>query len=121
MMNDSNRRDFLKASGLLTGGAFLTSLPFGAQAGGYHHSVDDTIKIALIGCGGRGSGAAAQALNTKHNLKIVAMADAFRDRLDDAYKNLVGVRMLLKSLMCLKSVNLLALMLTNRQLPLPMW
>lgn len=88
MMNESNRREFLKASGLLTGSALLTSLPFGLQAGGFHHSVDDTIKVALIGCGGRGSGAAAQALNTKQNVKLVAMADAFRDRLDEAYSNL---------------------------------
>ena len=87
MTNESNqdRREFLKASGLLTGGALLGSLPFGAQAAnqparGYHFSVNDTIKVALIGCGGRGTGAAQQALSTKQNVKIVAMADAFRDR-----------------------------------------
>ncbi|WP_345268241.1 Gfo/Idh/MocA family oxidoreductase [Nibrella viscosa] len=90
MTNDTNRRDFLKASGLLTGGALLSSLPFGASAGGFHNSMDDTIKVALIGCGGRGKGAAQQALNTKQNVKIVALADAFRDRLDDAYKVLTS-------------------------------
>jgi predicted dehydrogenase len=46
------------------------------------------IKVALIGCGGRGTGAAMQALLTKQNVKLVAMADAFRDRLDDCYKTL---------------------------------
>lgn len=93
MANQSNqaRREFLKTSGLLTGGAMLSTvpgiiLPFGAQAAGYHMSANDTIKVALIGCGGRGKGAALQALNTKQNIKIVALADAFRDRLDDAYK-----------------------------------
>lgn len=93
MTTESNqaRRDFLKASGLLTGSALLGSLPFQTKAAGnpgFHFSVNDTIKVALIGCGGRGTGAAQQALNTKQNVKIVALADAFRDRLDDAYKAL---------------------------------
>lgn len=95
MKNESNqdRRGFLKASGLLTGGALLSSLPgvampFGSPAAGYHFSANDTIKVALIGCGGRGTGAAQQALSTKQNVKIVALADAYRDRLDDAYKAL---------------------------------
>ncbi|QMW01961.1 Gfo/Idh/MocA family protein [Spirosoma foliorum] len=95
MSQESNqdRREFLKASGLLAGGAMLGSLPFSAQAANrtaprFHFSVNDTIKVALIGCGGRGTGAAQQALNTKQNIKIVALADAFRDRLDDAYKAL---------------------------------
>lgn len=57
---------------------------------GYFHSVDDTIKVAVIGCGGRGTGAAMQALSTKQNVKLVAMADAFRDRLDNAYKALTN-------------------------------
>jgi predicted dehydrogenase len=42
----------------------------------------------MIGCGGRGTGAAMQALSTKQNVKLVAMADAFRDRLDQSYKAL---------------------------------
>ena len=48
----------------------------------------DTVKIALVGCGGRGSGAAAQALSTEGNVKLVAMADAFADRLNGSYNNL---------------------------------
>ena len=44
----------------------------------------DVIKIALIGCGGRGTGAAVQALSTKQNVQLVAMGDAFRDRLDSS-------------------------------------
>ncbi len=83
---EATRRDFLKTSGLLTGGAILSSLPFGQSAYGYHTSADDTIRVALIGCGGRGRGAAQQALSTKQNVKIVAMADAFRDQLDESYK-----------------------------------
>lgn len=85
---ESGRREFLKASGLLTGGALLSSLPFSSKAAGYYFTAADTIKVALIGCGGRGTGAAQQALNTKQNVKIVALADAYRDRLDNAYKAL---------------------------------
>jgi myo-inositol 2-dehydrogenase/D-chiro-inositol 1-dehydrogenase len=76
------RRDFLKAGALLTGGLLLNQFAFAAG----HSSVDDTIKIALIGCGDRGTGAAFQALSTKSNLKLVAMADAFQDRMDQSYK-----------------------------------
>lgn len=80
----SERRTFLKTSALLAGGAILSTLPFtGAYAAG-----KDTIKIALVGCGGRGTGAAFQALATQFNVKLVAMADAFRDRLDKSYEPL---------------------------------
>jgi len=50
-------------------------------------SGNDSLKIALIGCGGRGSGAAGQALNVP-GTKLVAMADAFKDRLESSLKNL---------------------------------
>lgn len=83
---EQNRRDFLKASGLLAGGIALSPL----TSYGYNSHVDDTIKIALIGCGGRGTGAAAQALSTKQNVKLVAMADAFRDRLEASHKSLTS-------------------------------
>lgn len=78
----NERREFLKASALVAGGVMLS----GYSWAGIPSSVDDTIKIALIGCGDRGTGAASQALNTKFNLKLVAMADAFQDRLDNSYK-----------------------------------
>ncbi|UKT64825.1 Gfo/Idh/MocA family protein [Pedobacter mucosus] len=82
--NAQERRDFLKASALLAGGVILSSIPLaGAYASG-----SDTIKVALIGCGDRGTGAAFQALSTKYNLKLVAMADAFQDRLDSSYQSL---------------------------------
>lgn len=84
MMNQNTRnprRDFLKTSALLTGGALLS--PF-AMPGAYAAG-DDVIKIAVIGCGGRGTGAVFQALATGHNIKLVAMADAFRDRIDASY------------------------------------
>jgi myo-inositol 2-dehydrogenase/D-chiro-inositol 1-dehydrogenase len=78
------RRDFLKTSAILTGSALLSNIPLaGAFASG-----SDTIKIALVGCGSRGTGAAFQALKTKYNIKIVAMADAFQDNLEKSYKSL---------------------------------
>ncbi|HAD14770.1 MAG TPA: dehydrogenase, partial [Saprospirales bacterium] len=84
---NKTRRDFLKTGTILTGGAMLSGLPL-AQAA--QSLVDDTIKIALIGCGGRGTGAAVQALLTKHNVKLVAMADAFRSKIDEAYKHITA-------------------------------
>lgn len=86
-MDNTSRRDFLKTSTLLTGGAMLGGLPL-AQAA--NSIVDDTIRVALVGCGGRGTGAAAQALLTKQNVKLVAMADVFRNRLDESYKHLTA-------------------------------
>ncbi len=48
----------------------------------------DELKIALIGCGGRGTGACSQALNTEGPIKLIAMADVFRDRMDSALNTL---------------------------------
>ena len=74
------RRNFLSTSGTaVLGGIALTQ--FAYAAGG------DEIKIALVGCGGRGSGAANQALNVPGN-KLVAVADAFQDRLTGSLENL---------------------------------
>ncbi len=74
----ATRRDFLKTSaGALAAGAALES----AIAARSYAGEDNTIKIALVGCGGRGTGAASQALSTKGPTKLVAMADVFADRL----------------------------------------
>jgi predicted dehydrogenase len=63
-----------------------------------HAAGSDEIRVGLIGCGGRGSGAADQVLRAAPNVKLVAMGDAFRDRLDSSrkqletkYKDLVNV------------------------------
>ncbi len=84
----STRRDFLKkTSAAAVGGTLLGGLSIERSA---HAAGSDLIKIALIGCGGRGSGAANQALNTYNQgpVKLVAMADAFEDRLEASYNNL---------------------------------
>jgi predicted dehydrogenase len=78
----SSRRNFVKQTSMLAGG--LMAAPILSRANFFSGSVD-VIKVALIGCGGRGKGAAIQAMLSKQNVKLVALADAFRDRLDDAY------------------------------------
>jgi len=84
---DSSRRSFLKTSSLaaLASGAVVTGLN-ALQAA--HTSADETIRIGLIGCGGRGTGAAAQAMNTSGPTKLVAMADAFGDNLSRKLQSL---------------------------------
>ena len=78
-----SRRDFIKASSIVTaGGALASTLGIARSA---HAAGDETIKLALIGCGGRGTGACGQALSTSGPVKLVAMADAFRDRLDGSH------------------------------------
>ncbi len=77
---DLTRRNFIKTTSTLAAAAAVAPGVFGAG--------DDTLKLALIGCGGRGSGACSQALSTAGPIKLVAMADAFKDRLDGSYDEL---------------------------------
>jgi predicted dehydrogenase len=49
-----------------------------------HAAGSDVLRVGLVGCGGRGTGAATQALNAEANVKLVAMADAFDDRLEQS-------------------------------------
>ncbi|TWF44627.1 putative dehydrogenase [Chitinophaga polysaccharea] len=79
------RREFVKQTTLLAGG--LLAMPLLSKAN-FFSGANGVIKIALIGCGGRGTGAATQALSTKENVQLVAMADAFPDRLKDSYDNI---------------------------------
>jgi predicted dehydrogenase len=84
-MFDESRRDFLKSAGLLTVGA--AAMPWTVQ--GFSPN-SDTLRIGLIGCGGRGTGAASQALKADRNTLLVAMADIFEDHLEESHKNLVA-------------------------------
>jgi predicted dehydrogenase len=81
----TTRREFLKTSGAAVAGAALA----GAVARPGYAAESNTIKIALVGCGGRGSGAAAQALSTRGPTKLWAMADVFENRLQGS---LAGIR-----------------------------
>lgn len=80
------RRSFVKQSTLATSAVVLT--PMVKSEYGFQSSVDETIKVAVVGCGGRGTGAAVQALKASKNVKLVAMCDAFMDRVEDSLKNI---------------------------------
>jgi predicted dehydrogenase len=78
-----SRRHFLKTS---TAAAVASAV--GVGAGHAQKSPGETLRVGLIGCGGRGTGAAAQALAADSNVKLVAMADAFADRLQTSLATL---------------------------------
>ncbi|MEZ6097197.1 MAG: Gfo/Idh/MocA family oxidoreductase [Pirellulaceae bacterium] len=83
----SSRRRFVKTAAAIaaigtTGASSQTVL------GGVHHSVDDNIKVGLIGCGGRGSGAVANACRADSGVVITALADAFEDRIETCINGL---------------------------------
>ncbi len=78
--DQSSRRNFLKTSGLAALAAGTSDLAVRAAAAGYVTG-SDLLRVGLIGCGGRGAGAALQALQADKNVKLVAMADVFEDRL----------------------------------------
>lgn len=83
---ESSRRQFLKTSGAAALGTVLaadvTIAPrlFAADS--------DTLKVGLIGCGGRGSGAASQALRADPNVVLTAMGDVFSERLENSLNEL---------------------------------
>lgn len=80
------RRNFLKTgSAAAVGGTLLGSLPVERLA---HAAGSDVIKIAMVGCGGRGAGAANQALNTGAGTQLVAMAEVQEEKLLNSLSNL---------------------------------
>ncbi len=86
-MNKQKRRTFLKLSGMTVA---ASALPFNIiHANPASKKINaDTLKVGLIGCGGRGSGAANQALNADPNVVLHAMADLFDDHLQKSLTNL---------------------------------
>src|SRR5687767_8874873 len=78
-----SRRTFLKSSS-----AAAISAPFIASSGFAQVSPGETLRVGLVGCGGRGTGAAAQALAADSNVKLVALGDAFKDRLQGSLETL---------------------------------
>ncbi len=80
--NSLTRRQFLRNSAVITGSLALTSvLPRAVWA-----APTDTIRVGVIGCGGRGTGAAKNCVSAAEGIKIVALADAFKDRLEGLKK-----------------------------------
>lgn len=83
--NSTSRRQFLQA----TGGLAAASLLPGIAKAGVHGQSSDLIQVALVGCGGRGGGAAVNAVSTTSGpIKLIAMADVFEDRLTSSFNNL---------------------------------
>lgn len=85
-MNSSHlsRRDFLKSSSACVVTTALAARAYGQEG----VSPGETLRVGLIGCGGRGTGAAAQAMAADPNVRLVAMADAFEDRLQGSLETL---------------------------------
>src|SRR5688572_15750016 len=83
--SETNRRDFFKTTGV----AFTAGALTGAVIPAVHAAQDSTVQIALVGCGGRGTGAAQNALSVQNGpVKLVAMADVFENRLSSAHSRL---------------------------------
>lgn len=82
----SSRRTFLKDTGRLAAASTLVA----SMVPHVHGAGDDTLQVALVGCGGRGTGAAINALSVPNGrTKLVAMADVFSKKLDGSYQNLI--------------------------------
>lgn len=82
-----SRRDFLKTSGA----AASSSALFAALGTNYAHAEgSDKIKVGVIGCGGRGTGAIRNVLDAAPNVEIVTLGDMFKDRLDGCNGSLAG-------------------------------
>lgn len=78
-----NRRQFIQYSGAVIGGLALGTINTS------HAKGNNTLKVGLIGCGGRGAGAASQALTADPDTVLTAMGDVFTDRLDESYNALL--------------------------------
>ena len=84
-MSENSRRNFVKSTALLSGAMVLPTFQMGAMVNVLN---DKKLKLAVVGCGGRGTGAVVQALNADDNVELVAMADAFEDRLKSSLTNI---------------------------------
>jgi predicted dehydrogenase len=81
--SDNTRRDFLKTTAATIAGLGLS----GTMTKAVHAAGDDTLKIALIGCGNRGTGAIVQALKTEGSVKLWALGDTFDDRVESCLRH----------------------------------
>lgn len=84
----STRRQFMGTSLTTAAATGLSVAAIPSIVGTAHATGSDTLRVGLIGCGGRGTGAAKQALQADKNVKLVAMGDAFEDRLQTSLQAL---------------------------------
>jgi myo-inositol 2-dehydrogenase / D-chiro-inositol 1-dehydrogenase len=82
----TSRREFIRASGAATAG--LVAAPFVLTGRSAELSPGDTIRVGLVGCGGRGSGAAMQAMRADSSVQLVAVADAFESSLQNGLREI---------------------------------
>ncbi len=84
--SSTSRREFIKTTGRLAAASALA----GVALPRVHAAGSDTLQVALVGCGGRGTGAAANALTTSAlgPIKLVAMADVFEDKMTRSFEAL---------------------------------
>ncbi len=99
--SSSSRRQFLKSSSAAVGAGLATGLVVPQFVHGDGDGCD-TLKVGLIGCGDRGSGAALNAMRADENCRLVALADVFEDRLQDHRRLLAkdGERLIVEDDMC---------------------
>ena len=83
------RRCFLKHSSMAVSALAVTRLAAGHAV---HAAGSDVLRVGLIGCGGRGSGAVVNALTADPQARLMAMADAFAWRIDESLKNLLVLK-----------------------------
>ena len=81
-----SRRDLMKTTSAVAAAGALAHVPL------VHAQGNNAIKIALVGCGGRGTGAAENALSTSGPTRLVAMADVFSSRLANSHRILTGAK-----------------------------
>ena len=84
-MKKESRRSFVRKTAAITSGVLATNVTFQSFA---NVNENKKLKLAVVGCGGRGSGAVVQALNADDNVELVSMADAFKDRIDSSLKGI---------------------------------
>jgi myo-inositol 2-dehydrogenase/D-chiro-inositol 1-dehydrogenase len=87
----TSRRDVLKMTGMALASTVLPSVTILHPQRSFAGINSDTLKVGLIGCGGRGSGAAAQALKADPNVVLHAVGDIFKDKMDDSLMNLTKI------------------------------
>ena len=81
-----NRRSFMGHSAKIAAAGFmLNKLPASSKK---LFEFEGEIKVAVIGCGGRGTGAVSQAIEADKDVRLVSMADAFKDQVDECLKSL---------------------------------
>jgi predicted dehydrogenase len=85
-LSGRTRREFVKTTSLVAAGSVIPGLLMSNAV--VHAAGDDMLRVGLIGCGGRGTGAANQALQADPRVKLTAMGDLFEDRLQTSLASL---------------------------------